>query len=179
MAPQPDLEVRVGGRPLTEATEGEIALRGWSVMRGYLGRPEATADVLDAGGWLRTGDLGRSTGDGRLVFRGRLKEIIRVGGENVSPAELEVVLCDHPQVRFAAAFALPDARLGNVPAAFCVSDADGAAIRAWAAERLAGFKAPRHVFCVPALDEIGLTASGKVQRGLLARRAQALLEAGA
>jgi fatty-acyl-CoA synthase len=176
MVPQPGLEVRIAGEPLTIAAEGEIEVRGWSVMRGYLGRRDATRDVLDADGWLKTGDLGRSDGGGRFAFAGRLKEIIRVGGENVSPAELEETLCTHPEVSFAVAFSLPDARLGDIPAAFCVSPAESAAIREWAADRLAGFKAPRHVFCVPTIDEIGLTASGKVQRAELAARAAALLE---
>ncbi|RVT81494.1 fatty-acid--CoA ligase [Rhodobacteraceae bacterium CCMM004] len=176
MAPQPGLEVRIAGQPLTVAAEGEIEVRGWSVMRGYLGRPDATAEVLTPDGWLQTGDLGKSTGDGRFTFAGRLKEIIRVGGENVSPAEVEAALCAHPQVSFAAAFALPDARLGDVPAAFCVSNAAPEAIRDWVAVRLASFKAPRHVFCVPTVDDIGLTASGKVQRPALAARATRLLE---
>jgi fatty-acyl-CoA synthase len=176
MRPQPGLHVRVGGKPLTAVAQGEIEVRGWSVMRGYLGRPVETAEVLDEKGWLRTGDIGRSLGDGSFTFEGRLKEIIRVGGENVSPAEVEALLCSHPDVRFATAFALPDPRLGDVPAAFCVSCADGNAIRDWAAERLAGFKAPRHVFCVETLDEIGLTASGKVQRSALVERAISLLE---
>ncbi|MBF9034351.1 AMP-binding protein [Rhodobacterales bacterium HKCCE2091] len=176
MAPQPGLEVRLSGRALTGSCEGEIEVRGWSVMSGYLGRPDETAQVLDPDGWLRTGDLGRSAGDGRFLFAGRLKEIIRVGGENVSPAEIEETLCGHPEVSFAAAFAMPDARLNEIPAAFCVSGADPGAIRDWAGKRMAGFKAPRHVFCVPAIDDIGLTASGKVQRAVLAGRAAAILE---
>ena len=173
MVPQPGLELRVGPG-YAEGCEGEIAVRGWSVMRGYLDAPEATAEVL-RGGWLSTGDLGRVE-DGRLVFLGRLKETLRVGGENVAPAEVEAVLADHPAVSFAAVVALPDARLGEVPVAFCVApNGEAAAIAAFARERLAGFKAPRHVWCVATMDDLGLSAAGKVVRTDLSRRAAALL----
>ena len=79
--------------------EGEIQVRGWSVMRGYCNNPEATAKAFTADGWLRTGDLGSLTADGRLRMTGRLKDVFRVGGENVAPAEVEEVLLAHPAVR--------------------------------------------------------------------------------
>ena len=89
--PLPGLEIRI-------SNEGEIQVRGWSVMRGYCNDPEATAKAFTADGWLRTGDLGELTADGRLRMVGRLKDVFRVGGENVAPAEVEEVLLAHPAV---------------------------------------------------------------------------------
>jgi fatty-acyl-CoA synthase len=170
MAPQPGVDVRIGGKSLDEPCEGEIEVRGWPVMSGYLRRPEATAETL-VDGWLKTGDLGRGPGDGRFAFIGRLKELIRVGGENVAPAEIEALFCSRPDVGMAAAVPLPDERLGEVPVIFCVSETDADELKKWAAERLAGFKAPRHVWCVPDADALGLTASGKVRKNELKERA--------
>ncbi|OAN76290.1 hypothetical protein A8B78_02045 [Jannaschia sp. EhC01] len=176
MTPQPGVEVRIGGKPLDEVGEGEITVRGWSVMREYLGRPDETAKTLSPDGWLSTGDLGRSDGAGRFAFIGRLKEMLRVGGENVSPAEVEALLLHHPAISFAEVVAVPDARLGDVPVAFCVSDADPETLVAWAKANMAGFKAPRHIWCIPDAAALGLNASGKVSKAALTQRAVALLE---
>src|SRR5437879_8890529 len=87
-------------------------------MRGYYNNPEANARVFTPDGWLRTGDLGELSADGRLRMVGRLKDVFRVGGENVAPAEVEEVLLAHPAVQTAQVIGVPDARLGEVPAAY-------------------------------------------------------------
>ena len=145
-------------------------------MVGYYNMPEATAAVLDGEGWLATGDLGVMEADGRLRFIGRLNDIIRVGGENVSPAEVEDLLLRHPEVNAAQVVALPDARLGEVPVAYVAlrsgARADSATLVVWARERIAGFKAPRHIGIVPGFEDV-LTGSGKPQKAVLRQRAVA------
>src|SRR5918912_403415 len=109
--PHEGVEVRI-------SPEGEIQVRGWNVMKGYYNNPEANAKAFTADGWLRTGDLGELTADGRLRMIGRLKDVFRVGGENVAPAEVEEVLLAHPAVETAQVIGVPDARLGEVPCAY-------------------------------------------------------------
>ena len=96
-------------------------------MRGYYNNPEETAKTFTADGWLRTGDLGELTADGRLRMVGRVKDVFRVGGENVAPAEVEEVLLAHPAVATAQVVGVPDARLGEVGAAFVTLKGDAAA----------------------------------------------------
>ena len=105
------------------AADGEIQVRGWNVMKGYYNNPEANAKAFTADGWLRTGDLGELTADGRLRMVGRLKDVFRVGGENVAPAEVEEVLLAHPAVETAQVVGVPDARLGRSAVRLC--DAEG------------------------------------------------------
>ena len=118
--PLDGIEVRItaDGEALPPGETGEIEVRGWNVMRGYYKNPEETAKVLTSDGWLRTGDLGVLDHDGRLRMVGRLKDVFRVGGENVAPAEVEEVLLAHPAVATAQVVGVPDARLGEVGAAF-------------------------------------------------------------
>src|ERR671938_2037507 len=111
--PHEGVEVRI-------SPEGEIQVRGWNVMKGYYNNPEANAAAFTEDGWLRTGDLGELTKDGRLRMVGRLKDVFRVGGENVAPAEVEEVLLAHPAVQTAQVIGVPDARLGEVPCAYLV-----------------------------------------------------------
>jgi fatty-acyl-CoA synthase len=156
--------------------DGEIQVRGWSVMRGYYNNPEATAKAFTEDGWLRTGDLGELHPGGRLRMVGRLKDVFRVGGENVAPAEVEEVLLGHPAVETAQVVGVPDARLGEVPCAY-VSLRSGQqvteeALIAWTKSRCANFRVPRYVKIVHDFESIGMTASGKVQKAKL--RAQAL-----
>ncbi len=177
--PQPDVEIRITdpetGAEQPADTPGEILVRGWNVMRGYYNKPEETAEAIDAEGWLHTGDLGTLSADGRLTFRGRLKEIIRVGGENLAPAEVEDCILAHPAVAQVQVVGAPDPRLVEVPVAYVVlrdgAAADAEAIIAWAKERLAGFKVPRHVLFLDGFEAVGMTASGKVQRDKLRARA--------
>lgn len=158
---------------------GEIFVRGWNVMQGYYAKPEETRAALDEDGWLRTGDLGRKTPDGRLVFVGRAKDIIRVGGENVAIADIENVLHQHPGIQQAQVVGVPDARLVEVPAAFVILSSgaalEAADILAWSKERLAGFKVPHYVRIVESFDQIGMTASSKVQKNKLAAHARRIL----
>ncbi len=180
MRVEPGVEVRIrapaGDRDCGPGEPGSILVRGWNVMRGYLDAPEQTAAVLDADGWLSTGDVGLLDETGRLHFTGRTKDIIRVGGENVAPAEVEDALHRHPGIRQAAVVGVPDDRLLEVPFAFVVLN-EGAAVTeaellAWARERMAGFKAPRYFRIVEGFER---TASAKVRKDRLAARARELI----
>jgi fatty-acyl-CoA synthase len=150
---------------------GEIEVRGWNVMRGYYNNPTETAKAFTPDGWLRTGDIGVLTADGRLRMVGRSKDVFRVGGENVAPAEVEEVLLAHPAVATAQVVGVPDARLGEVGAAFVTLKADASATEAELIEflraRCANFRVPRHLAIVESFDAIGMTASGKVQKHAL------------
>jgi fatty-acyl-CoA synthase len=184
MLPQPGLQLRIRGADGADCPPGqpgEILARGWSVMRGYFDKPEETAKALDAEGWLSTGDLGQLGEDGRLEFLGRMKDIIRVGGENVAPAEIEDILHRHPKIRQAQVVGVPDARLMEIVSAFVIlnddCEAEPGEIIAWSREHMAGYKAPRHVWIVDGFEDIGMTASSKVQKKQLAAHARKLLEA--
>ncbi len=155
--------------------EGEIQVRGWSLMRGYYNNAEATAQAITPDGWLRTGDLGELLPGGRLRMVGRMKDVFRVGGENVAPAEVEEVLLSHPAVQSAQVVGVPDARLGEVPCAY-VMLRDGASategeLVAWVKQRAANFRVPRYLCIVADFEAIGMTASGKVQKGKLREHA--------
>jgi acyl-CoA synthetase (AMP-forming)/AMP-acid ligase II len=156
------------GHALPAGVEGEIAIRGPSVMRGYEDAPESDREAF-AGSWLKTGDLGRLDGDGYLYITGRLKEIINRAGTKISPLEVEEALLAHPAVKDAAAFAVPHHELGEEPGAVAVLRAGATAtereLRAFAAQRLADFKVPRHVSIVA---EIPRTPTGKPRRTALA-----------
>ncbi len=182
--PHPGIEVRIADpetlAPLAVEGRGEIQLRGWSVMQGYINDPEATARAFTADGWLRTGDLGSLTLDGRLHLSGRLKDVLRVGGENVAPAEVEEALLAHPLIAMAQVVGVPDPRLGEVPVAF-IRAMDGALLDPaevldWLRPRLANFRLPRRLWLVEDFEAIGMTASGKVQKAPL--RAEALARMG-
>jgi fatty-acyl-CoA synthase len=166
--PLPGVEVRI-------SPEKEIQVRGWNVMLGYYNNPEANAKVFTADGWLRTGDLGELTAEGRLRMSGRLKDVFRVGGENVAPAEVEEVLLAHPAVETAQVIGVPDARLGEVGCAY-VTVQHGAAVSEqelldWCQARMANFRVPRYLKIVEDFEAIGMTASGKVQKHKLREHA--------
>ena len=150
------LEVRI-------ADDGEVLVRGYSVMQGYLDDPAATAEAIDPDGWLHTGDLGEHDAEGRLRIVGRKKDMFVVGGFNAYPAEIEGFLMEHPAVAQAAVVGVPDERLGQVGKAFVVTSRPVAAdeLIAWSRERMAGFKVPRSVTF---LDALPLNASGKVMK---------------
>ena len=179
-----DVEVRLVD-PETNAVQpagktGEIQVRGWSVMKGYYKMPEQTAKTIDAEGWLHSGDLGVMDDDGRLRFITRIKDVFRVGGENVAPAEVEDILHKHPKIKQAQVIGVPDPRLVEVPAAYVIlregETATPEELMAWSKERLANFRVPRYLKIVEDFEKIGMTGSSKVQKNKL--RAQALIDFG-
>ncbi|MGZ5396746.1 MAG: FadD3 family acyl-CoA ligase, partial [Mycobacterium sp.] len=119
--PCEDVEVRI-------ADDGEVLVRGYNVMQGYLDDPVATAETIDDGGWLHTGDLGTLGAAGRLRIVGRKKDMFIVGGFNAYPAEIEGFLLEHPAVAQAAVIGVPDERMGQVGKAFIVAKAGEPAI---------------------------------------------------
>ncbi|OBK21906.1 fatty acid--CoA ligase [Mycobacterium asiaticum] len=157
--PCADVEVRV-------ADDGEVLVRGYGVMQGYLDDPAATAEAIDVDGWLHTGDLGRLDDSGRLRIVGRKKDMFIVGGFNAYPAEIEGFLLKHPAVAQVAVIGVPDDRLGQVGKAFVVKNGavGGDELIAWCRDQMAGFKVPRSVEFLEALP---LNATGKVVKDLL------------
>jgi HIP---CoA ligase len=157
---------------------GEVLVRGFNVMHEYFNAPEATAAALDPDGWLHTGDVGFLGDDGYLRIVDRKKDILIVGGFNVSAAEVESVILRRPDVAQVAVVAAPDERMGEVGAAFVVPRSgyqpDPVELIAWCREQMANFKAPRYVEVV---EELPTTSTGKVQKPELRRRAQGLIEA--
>jgi len=141
-------------------------------MQGYYDMPEATAAALTPDGWLRTGDLVAIRDDGQLEIRDRLKELIKVNGSSVAPAEIELVLRQHPAVHDAGVVGVPDAQRGEAPVAFVALDApaDTAEIEEFAAARLARYKRPREIVVV---DEVPRAPTGKLLRRVLRERALA------
>jgi len=148
---------------------GEIVLRG-NVMPGYWNDPPRTAEAFTADGWFRTGDLGCLDADGFLYYRGRLKEMVKTGGINVAPAEVEGVLGTHPAVELAFVTGIPDPVFDEALAAVIVlrsgHEADPAALKAHCRASLAPYKSPRHYRFVEAF-ELPLTTTGKLQRNRL------------
>ena len=164
----PEVETRIvdpSGTVVPAGQDGEVQLRGPNVMRGYHGMPEATAKVLDADGWFRTGDMGQLDADGYLSITGRIKEMLIVGGENVFPREIESVLEAHPDVEACGVIGRSDDKRGEVPVAFVElrddSSLSPAELRSWAGERLAPYQCPREVLVVESLPR---NPTGKVQR---------------
>ena len=148
------------------ADDGEILVRGYNVMQGYLDDPAATAEAIDADGWLHTGDLGTLDDAGRLRVVGRKKDMFIVGGFNAYPAEIEGFLLNHPAVAQAAVIGVPDERLGQVGKVFVVRKGavEAQELIDWCRERMAGFKVPRSV---EFRDALPLNATGKVVKDLL------------
>src|SRR5208337_695289 len=126
---------------------GEIQMQGPTITPGYLNRPDATDAAFTPDGWLRSGDFGRIAENGHLVYISRLKEIIRVGGENLAPAEVEQALRDATGARQVCVLGVPDARLDEVPVAVVAANdvADWQAVRRALRARLAGFKLPKAI----------------------------------
>jgi len=173
--PHPGTEVRLADpdtdAPRSPGEPGEIQVRGWNVMRGYYKMPEATAKAFSADGWLKTGDLGEMNAEGRVRMLSRLKDMYRVGGENVAPGEVEEVLHAHPAVAQAQVVGVPDARLGEVTGAFVLLKEGQTASREelidWCKARAANFKVPRYLEIVDTFENIGMTGSSKVQKNKL------------
>jgi len=176
--PIPGVEVRIvdpeTGADLAAGEVGEILVRGYCVMDGYYADPQRTAGTLDADRWLHTGDLYRQTQDGRLIFNGRIKDMLKVGGENVAALEVEAFLCGHPAVKIAEVVGVPDPRLDEVPVAFVELRA-GASVEPeelveWCRGRIASYKVPRAVHVITA-EEWPMSATKIDKRGLRQRLA--------
>jgi fatty-acyl-CoA synthase len=151
---------------------GEILVRGFIVTRGYYKRPEETARAIDKDGWFHTGDMGLMRPDGHMRFLGRYKDMLKIGGENVDPMEVEAFLMTHPAIDVAAVVGLPDARLSEVAVAFVQLAPGGTLAEHDVIEhcrgRVASFKIPRHVAFV---DGFPMTTTGKIQKVKLRERA--------
>jgi 4-coumarate--CoA ligase len=168
----PNTECRVvnpdTGEDCGVGEDGELWVRGPQVMKGYLNNPSATADTIDADGWLHTGDIGHADADGHFSIVDRLKELIKYKGFQVPPAELEALLLTHPSVADVAVVGVPDDEAGELPKAFVVlkpdADTTAADLQAFVAERVASYKQIREVAFVA---EIPKSASGKILRRLL------------
>lgn len=164
----PGLEVRCvddEGHTVPSGKTGEILVRGFGVMLGYLDDPEATAEAIDNEGWLHTGDVGVLDDSGYLRITDRKKDMYITGGFNCYPAEIEKLLCEHPKVEMAAVVGIPDERMGEVGKAFLVlrpgQTADADEIIAWSKKTMANYKVPR---AVAFLDALPKNAAGKVMR---------------
>jgi fatty-acyl-CoA synthase len=166
------------GEPLPDGTPGELVVSGPIVMRGYRGDPEDGATAFDGDGRLRSGDLGRIRPDGYVELTGRTKDLYRCGAESVMPAEVEAVLTERDDVAQAHVVAVPDERMGEVGCAFVVAapgaQPDPDELIAYCRDQLSRYKVPAHAVLVRA-SELPLTASGKVQKFVLAERATTLL----
>ena len=149
----PGLELRIldpaTGHDAPQGARGEILVRGYSTLEGYYKDPDKTAQAIDAEGWFHTGDIGSLDESGTVMFHGRLKDMLKVGGENVAAAEIETCLQRHPAVKLAQVVGVPDGRLVEVAAAFIERHADAsvteAELIAFCRGEIAGFKVPRHV----------------------------------
>jgi fatty-acyl-CoA synthase len=151
--PLPGLEVRIihaeSKQDQPPGAHGEVLVRGYSLLEGYYKDPKKTAEALDADGWYHTGDIGSLDQHGTIMFHGRIKDMLKVGGENVAAAEIEALLGRHPAVKLAQVVGIPDAKYAEVPAAFVelkpgatASDAD---LIAYCKREISAFKVPRVV----------------------------------
>ena len=167
----PGTEVRIvdaDNQPLAAGEAGEICLRGFHVMKGYFEDAKATAEAIDADGWLHTGDVGTLDERGYLRITDRLKDMFIVGGFNCYPAEIEAGLSPHPAIAQVAVIGVPDERMGEVGCACVVlrpgHALDEAGLIAWSRERMANYKVPRYVRF---FDALPVNASNKVAKNEL------------
>lgn len=168
--PCPHMEVSIrnpsGNSVCAVGEQGEICMRGYNMMAGYNDNPKATAETVDADGWLHTGDLGTMDERGYVRITGRVKEMIIRGGENLFPAEIEAALLEHPAIAEVAVAGVPDKKWGEIVAAF-LRLADGserpseAELRTFIRQRLSPQKTPAHWVWV---SEFPLTGSGKIKK---------------
>jgi len=171
----PGVELRTiepDGTPAPPGAPGEVVARGYNVMAGYYGDPDATAAAIDADGWLHTGDVGILDERGNLRITDRTKDMFIVGGFNAYPAEIENMIMRNPAVAQVAVVGVPDDRLGEVGMAFVVPRRDATvdpdALVEWCRAEMANYKVPRQVRVVDALP---LNASGKVLKYELRKEA--------
>jgi fatty-acyl-CoA synthase len=176
----PHVQVKLideSGRITQRGTAGELLTRGYSVMRGYWGDPERTAEAIDAAGWMHSGDLAVIDEQGYCNIVGRLKDMIIRGGENVSPREIEEFLYRHPAVLDVSVVGVPDHKYGEEICA-CIRLRDGASatedeIRDYCRGQIAHYKVPRYVRFV---DSFPMTVTGKVQKYLIREQVRVALK---
>lgn len=176
--PMPGVSLRIDdidtGDPLPAGKVGEIRVKGYTVTPGYYRMPEETAKAIDDDGWLHTGDLGELTADGRLIFRGRIKEMIKPGGFNVATLEIEEFVKTFPGVKEAVIVGVPDQRQGEVGFTFIEvkpgSTVVPAELIAYCKAHIASYKVPAHVEFV---REWPITPTGKLRKLELKERAAA------
>lgn len=171
----PHLEVKIideAGRIVPRGAAGEILTRGYSVMRGYWNQPDKTAEAIDMGRWMHTGDLGTLDEDGYCNIVGRIKDMIIRGGENVFPREIEEYLFRHPKIESVQVFGVPDDKYGEEVCAWiklkpseCLTKDD---VLAFCKGQIAHYKIPRYVEFV---DQFPMTVTGKVQKYLMRKEA--------
>ena len=177
----PHVEVKVvdpeSGLTLPRGEPGELCTRGYSVMLGYWDEPEKTADVLDAAGWMHTGDLATMDADGYVNIVGRIKDLVIRGGENVYPREVEEFLYSHPDIADVQVIGVPDEKYGEELCAWIrmregAEPLDAASVREFCQGRLAHYKVPRYVQVV---EEFPMTVTGKVRKVEMRERSVQLL----
>jgi fatty-acyl-CoA synthase len=182
IVPAPGLEVRVvhpeTTAPCAPGQEGELQFRGMSVTRGYHDQPEATRAAFTDDGWFRTGDLAVQDADGRTMFRGRLKETLRISHFMVAPGEIEDFLQTHPDVEQAFVVGVPDPETNEAPVAYVIPRPEArpteAGLRAYCRGKIASYKIPRRICFVTDVPRAAGPHGDKVQRGKL--REQAIQE---
>jgi acyl-CoA synthetase (AMP-forming)/AMP-acid ligase II len=172
----PDVEVQIvdeKGVEVPRGEPGEVVIRGYNVMRGFIHDPEATAEAIDVDGWLHTGDVAVMNDRGYIRITDRTKDMFIVGGFNAYPAEIENMINEHPAVGQVAVVGVPDARMGEVGYAFVIPRLHATItpdeLIAWCRDKMANYKVPRYVEIV---DAVPLNASGKVLKYELRTRAQ-------
>jgi len=165
--PQTEIQIisTASGEAVPIGEQGEICARGYAVMKGYDGDPEATAQVVKPDGWLHTGDLGVMHEDGCIHLTGRSRDVIIRGGENIYPREVEEFLYTHPKVGEVQVVGIPNLRLGEIVVAWVRlrpgEEATEEEIRSWCQGQIAYYKVPEHVRFV---DDFPATLSGKIQK---------------
>ncbi len=171
---QPHIEIKIvdaDGRIVPRGVTGEFCTRGYSVMRGYWNDPEKTAEAIDAGGWMHTGDLATMDTEGYVNIVGRLKDMVIRGGENIYPREVEEFLYRHPKVQDVQVIGVPDLKYGEELCAWiklregqsCTPDE----IREFCKGQIAHYKVPRHIRFV---DAFPMTITGKVQKFVMRKQ---------
>jgi acyl-CoA synthetase (AMP-forming)/AMP-acid ligase II len=162
------------GEPVGPGQKGEVCVRGPQIMKGYLNKPEATAQTIDSEGWLHTGDIGYADEDGHFFIVDRAKELIKYKGFQVPPAELEALLLTHPCVADAAVIPYPDDEAGEVPKGIIVlrEPVEPETLMEFVAERVAPHKRIRHIEFV---EKIPKSPSGKILRRVLVEMEKAKL----
>jgi fatty-acyl-CoA synthase len=179
--PVDGVEIRIADAKTNETlpagTVGEVCIRGYVIMKGYYKMPEETSKTFDEQGWLHSGDLGELDQEGYLVYRGRVKEMIKPGGFNVATQEIELFLKTYPGVKQAVVVGVPDVRMGEIGYAYIElqlgQQVDAFQLQAYCREHIAGYKVPRYVEFI---TQWPMTGSQKIRKLELKARAGAKLE---